>query len=103
MISDFYRVRQTRHQQERSVVYRNPPQKSNPRRLGTPLRSDEFEVAYVGQRGTVALRWPDDLDIFEEVGAGRLTIARAKKRVATRRQLESELAEIERQEREGWL
>jgi hypothetical protein len=49
----------------------------------------------------VTLFWPDDQDIFVEIEAGRLTVARAIERVALRRQLEREMAEIERQERDA--
>jgi hypothetical protein len=48
----------------------------------------------------VNLLWPDDKDLFIEIDAGRLKVARAIERVALRRQLEREMAEIERQERD---
>jgi hypothetical protein len=42
-------------------------------------------VTCVGQHGSVWLRDPDDLDLFVEIGYGRLTIAAARKIVAARR------------------
>jgi hypothetical protein len=71
-------------------------------RKSPALRPNEVEMEMVGQRGSVVLRHPEDLDLFVEIGAGRLTIARAIKRVALRRQLERATAEIERRERESW-
>jgi hypothetical protein len=55
------------------------------------LRQDEFEVSYTGQRGSVWLRDPDDLDLIQEIGYGRLTIAKARKIVAVRRRLAAEM------------
>ncbi|HEV3158538.1 MAG TPA: hypothetical protein VGZ89_00940 [Xanthobacteraceae bacterium] len=58
-----------------SKTHKSPPSR----------RPDEAEVTCVGQHGSVWLRDPDDLDLFVEIGYGRLTIAAARKIVAARR------------------
>ncbi len=67
---------------------------SKTRKSPPSLRPNEFAMSYAGQ----LLRRPDDMDLFREIDAGRLPLAAAIKRVAVRRQLEREWAEIERQE-----
>lgn len=65
----------------RPSKYPNPTSKTSRQ---AQRSSNEFEMSFVGQRGSVWLTHPRDMDLFQAIGAGRLTIKRARAIVAER-------------------